>query len=1324
MREGIMERTIVRLIIIGIFSLLSLGVSAQDVDPLLSDARHDLGGHALASATSPLVGNPIHAGTGNKYQTETDYRVSSTPLAFVRYYNSYDARVGVLGSNWRHNYERAITLSTVTTTNDTATVTRADGKAYTFTDNAGVWTTDADVTATLSGNATSGFVYTMQNGTVENYDASGRLVSIVNRNSQTVTLSYNATSGKLETVTGPFNRTLTFTYDANGNIATLTDPDAGVYQYGYDATHNNLTGVEYPDTTTRGYLYEKTTHPHHLTGITDENNQRYATYDYDAEGRGTLSEHAGGVDRFSLVYNSDGTTTVTDPSNRARIYHFETHHGVIKVARVENGTCTSCGGTTQNATYDANGFVQSKTDFNGNVTNHINNARGLPESRTEAVGTPEERTITTVWHPTYAVPTKISEVGRDTDFTHYADGSVKTKTVTDTVTQAKRSWAYTYNTQGQPLSVDGPRTDVVDNTTYAYDATSGSLITVTNALNQVTQITSHDNSGRPLTLVDPNGLITTLTYTPRGQIESRKVGNETTGFTYDNAGNLKRITLPDASYLEYTYDAAQRVEVVTDHLGNSINYTLTAAGSIESEQVNDPAAVLVRSISRTYNDLNQLESVTGNNLQSTTYGYDGNGNPTSSEDADLNKTVYAFDALNRVTGMTDAKTSVADYGYDALDNLRTVTDLNANVTTYNYDGLGNLISQTSPDTGTTSFTHDDAGNVLSQTDAKNQTTSYEYDALNRVTLITYADSSTVALTYDTGTNAIGRLSSITDSSDSTAYGYDAYGRISSKTQTIGNVSLTHGYAYNAAGQLESHTYPSGLVVGYSYTSGQISGLTLNGQTPLLSNIQWQAFGPATQWNWGNGQVKNFSYDLDGRLDGQSLAGEARSYSFDKRDNITGITDLAGSQTFSYDEINRLLTGTRLTVFDETFDYDANSNRISLTDAVSLLNDSYAIEASSNKLNGISGTNAFTYTYEANGSISSKLDAGGLGQVYAYNAQNRLSAVTVKTPGKGSKIVTTITDYGYNALGQRVSKTTESINTLFGYGEAGELIGIYDTSGVAQEEIIYFQGAPVATVRNGDIFYVHTDHLGTPRRVTDADNSIVWSWDSNPFGTSEPVGVKIGKGKTAYNFAFNLRFPGQYYDSESGLHYNYFRYYDPSTGRYITSDPIGLQGGLNTYGYVGGNPVKYSDPLGLYIWEGVVTAKAASAGGGAIKYTFSFTSPCVNGERYTVTGFAGGFILGAGLQFAASWDKVEANDSIHSGPLDPKRFSGYSEFWGANARAHRGPGASGGHFGKVYWSSAQWWGGEDSDGIDASIFFGNGNSWIQDIKKEKCGCEIE
>jgi len=109
-----------------------------------------------------------------------------------------------------------------------------------------------------------------------------------------------------------------------------------------------------------------------------------------------------------------------------------------------------------------------------------------------------------------------------------------------------------------------------------------------------------------------------------------------------------------------------------------------------------------------------------------------------------------------------------------------------------------------------------------------------------------------------------------------------------------------------------------------------------------------------------------------------------------------------------------------------------------------------------------------------------------------------------------------------------------------------------------------------------VYTVHTDHLNTPRVITDTSNTVVWRWDGEPFGSTMPDEDPDGDGVTV---SFNQRFAGQYYDAESGLHYNYFRYYDPSTGRYVTSDPIGLGGGLNTYGYVGGNPTGYIDPRG-------------------------------------------------------------------------------------------------------------------------------------------------
>jgi len=173
-------------------------------------------------------------------------------------------------------------------------------------------------------------------------------------------------------------------------------------------------------------------------------------------------------------------------------------------------------------------------------------------------------------------------------------------------------------------------------------------------------------------------------------------------------------------------------------------------------------------------------------------------------------------------------------------------------------------------------------------------------------------------------------------------------------------------------------------------------------------------------------------------------------------------------------------------------------------------------------------------------------------------------------------------YAHNALGQRVKKTVSGTSTYFVYDEAGHLTGEYDGSGALIQETVWLEDIPVATLRpNGGgiaIFYVHTDHLNTPRRITrPADGVIVWRWDSGPFGTDLPDQNPDGD---ATQFTFHLRFPGQYFDAETQLSYNYFRDYDPAIGRYVESDPIGLKGGMNTYGYVKNRPTSMTDPLGL------------------------------------------------------------------------------------------------------------------------------------------------
>jgi RHS repeat-associated protein len=179
--------------------------------------------------------------------------------------------------------------------------------------------------------------------------------------------------------------------------------------------------------------------------------------------------------------------------------------------------------------------------------------------------------------------------------------------------------------------------------------------------------------------------------------------------------------------------------------------------------------------------------------------------------------------------------------------------------------------------------------------------------------------------------------------------------------------------------------------------------------------------------------------------------------------------------------------------------------------------------------------------------------------------------------------TLTTGYVYNALGQRVKKSNGTSTTYFAYDESGHLLGEYDGAGDLIQEIVWLQDMPVASIRPDGvggigIFYIHTDHLNAPRKLTrPSDNVIVWRLDSDPFGAGTPDQDPDGN---SLSVVFNLRFPGQYFDAETGTSYSYFRDYDPVTGRYFESDPIGLEGGINTYAYVGGHPTISIDPFGL------------------------------------------------------------------------------------------------------------------------------------------------
>ncbi|MBZ0171101.1 MAG: hypothetical protein K8E66_01850, partial [Phycisphaerales bacterium] len=529
---------------------------------------------------------------------------------------------------------------------------------------------------------------------------------------------------------------------------------------------------------------------------------------------------------------------------------------------------------------------------------------------------------------------------------------------------------------------------------------------MTNALGQVTSITAYDPHGRPLTIVDPNGLTTQLAYDARGRLLSRSVGGETTGYAYDGVGQLTQVTLPDGSSLTYTYDAAHRLTGITDSLGNRIVYTLDAMGNHTKEEVFDPMGALAQTRSRVYNSLNRLAQEIGAQNQVTQYGYDNQGNVTSVTDPLGRVTVNAYDALNRLLRVTDPGLGQTQYGYNVLDQLTSVTDPRNLVTSYAYDGLSNLNQQTSPDTGVTQNTYDAAGNLLTQSDAKGQMTAYAYDALNRITQITFADGSRQSYAYDAGANGIGRLSSITETNPANQqtsliqYSYNQQGRVSAETRTLGGIA----YGYDSFGRMSGMTYPSGRTASYGFDAlGRVNQVTTakDGQSQVVvQNVQYHPFGGVKSFTLGNGQVYSRTIDQDGRIASYTLGGTSVAIGFDAASRITAI----GANTYGYDALNRLSSAI-LPSSNFAYSYDAVGNRLTKTTGAN--SDSYAYSPTSNRIATLTpfGSPPRSFIFDANGSTTD--DAVNQ---YAYDTRGRMVQATSSVGA---------TSYQVNALGQRI-----------------------------------------------------------------------------------------------------------------------------------------------------------------------------------------------------------------------------------------------------------------------------------------------------------------
>jgi RHS repeat-associated protein len=362
------------------------------------------------------------------------------------------------------------------------------------------------------------------------------------------------------------------------------------------------------------------------------------------------------------------------------------------------------------------------------------------------------------------------------------------------------------------------------------------------------------------------------------------------------------------------------------------------------------------------------------------------------------------------------------------------------------------------------------------------------------------------------------------------------------------------------------------------------GVTSPGGTRqvVLSGATYYPFGPVAQWAYGNGRLMKRSLNQNyepGFVEVVGPGGLSLGYEFDAVGNLKALRDAGQTEppqrTYGYDGLNRLTQakdGSTAAVL-QAYAYDQTGNRTSAT--VGGTTTAYSYGSTTHRLNGVGAT---ARSYDDTGNTT---QIGGTAKTFTCNDLNRMSQVLESGIVKRN--------YAYNGKGEQVRRWLAANDDRYSvYDESGQWLGEYDSNGAPRQQIVWLHNLPVAVLTGAGaaqkLHYIEADALGTPRVVVDptrgAGGTAIWRWEltGEVFGNTAP-NEDPDNDSTA--FVFDMRFPGQRYDAASGLNYNYFRDYDTTGGRYVQSDPIGLAGGLSTYGYVDGNPLKKVDPMGLF-----------------------------------------------------------------------------------------------------------------------------------------------
>ncbi|MGW6023040.1 RHS repeat-associated core domain-containing protein [Streptomyces sp. NPDC055099] len=759
---------------------------------------------------------------------------------------------------------------------------------------------------------------------------------------------------------------------------------------------------------------------------------------------------------------------------------------------------------------------------------------------------------------------------------------------------------YRYNDLSQLLS----ETDPLGGTVHTEWNSWNELLARTDALGHRTENT-WDEHGNLIATRGPDGTYASAEYNelnllteivgPDGAVQRQ---------AWDERGNRLGVTAPDGTTHHFTHDTTGAVATVTDPLGHTTELRCNAAGL--PLEVTDPLGAVTRYTLDAFGRPTTITDPTGATTRlewtvegrlarrieadgsSESWTYDGEGNCTSHTDAMGAISTHEYTHFDLVAARTGPDGARIEFEHDTQLQLRRVTDPQGLTWTYEYDPAGRLVAETDFDDRTLTYTHDAAGQLAARTTAAGDEITYERDALGRTITQRVAGGAITRFAYD----ATGALIGAASPDVTLTLTRDASGRL--LAETVNGRTLTH--TYDTLGRRTSRTTPSGATSTWTYdAAGRCTELTASGGRLAFTH---DGAGRELTRTVGEALTLTNAYDVVGRLTKQELTGpgrrhiQQRAYTYRADDHLTGVEDqLGGARRFDLDAAGRV-TAVRAAGWTETYAYDAAGNQ---TDA------SWPAP-----MPGQEATGARTYTgtrITAAGNVRYEHDAAGRTVLrqktrlsrkpdtwhYTWDAEDRLTSVV--TPDG------TRWRYLYDPLGRRVSKQRMTEQGLAEQVVAEQTDFTWDDMTLC-EQTSHAPGTPESVTLTWDhdglcplaqterkhltdeevdarFYAIVTDLVGTPTELLDEQGDIAWRTRTTLWGTTV-----WNRGATAYT---PLRFPGQYYDPETGLHYNYFRHYDPETARYLTSDPIGLAGGFAPHSYVP-NPFMWIDPLGLSLLD--------------------------------------------------------------------------------------------------------------------------------------------